>query len=78
MVEATKTITCDEIMAERDRLMVAVSNKLNQLASTGTTMLIEGHQGLTLQHIFFPWQSQSTAMPSSGPQECSNELKVRM
>jgi hypothetical protein len=48
MVEATTTITCDEISAERDRLMVAANNKLNQLASKGTTMLVEGHQGLTL------------------------------
>ncbi len=42
MVEATAKITCDEIVAERDRLTVAVTNMLNQLASTGTTMLLEG------------------------------------
>ena len=78
MVEATLTITCDEIMAERDRLMVEANNKLNQLASTGTAMLVEGHQNLTLQHIFASWYSQSTPMPSSDLQDCPSELKVRI
>ncbi len=49
MVEVTTKITCDEIMAERDRLTVAAINMLDQLASTGTTMLVEGAQDLTLQ-----------------------------
>ncbi len=49
MVEATTKITCDEIMAERDRLTVAATNMLNQLASTGTAMLMEGAQDLSLQ-----------------------------
>ena len=49
MVEATDKITCDEIMAERDRLTVAAISMLNQLASTGTAMLLEGAQDVTLQ-----------------------------
>jgi hypothetical protein len=49
MVEAKTKITCDEIIAERDRLTVAAINMLNQLASTGTTMLVVGAQDLTLQ-----------------------------
>ncbi len=40
MVEATTKITCEEIIAERDRLTVAAINMLNQLASTGTMMLV--------------------------------------
>ncbi len=48
MEEAKTTITCDEIIAERDRLTVAAIKKLNQLATTGSAMLVEGHQGLTL------------------------------
>jgi hypothetical protein len=48
MVEATTTITCDEIMAERDRLTVVAIFILNQLASKGTAMLLEGAQDLTL------------------------------
>ena len=49
MVEATTKITCDEIMSERDRLTVAATKMLNQLASTGSAMLLEGAQDLTLQ-----------------------------
>ena len=48
MLEATTKITCDEIMAERDRLTVAATNMLNRLASTGTVMLVIGAQDLTL------------------------------
>jgi len=48
MVEATAKITCDEIMAERDRLTVAATNMLNQLASTGTALLLKGAQDVTL------------------------------
>jgi hypothetical protein len=39
-------------MAERDSITVVAINKLNQLASTGTAMLVQGAQDLTLQHIF--------------------------
>ncbi len=77
MVEAT-TITSDKIMAERDRLTVAAINKLNQLASTGTAMLVEGTQGLTLQHIFASWHTQETPMPSSDPQDSPTELQVQI
>ncbi len=49
MVEATTTITCDEIMAERNRLTMAAIIMLDQLASTGTAMLVEGAQDLTLK-----------------------------
>ena len=45
MEEAKAIITCDEIIAERDRLTVAAINKLNQIALTGSAMLVEGHQG---------------------------------
>ena len=74
MVELTQTITCDLIMAERDRLTLSAINKLNQLASTGTVMLVEGAQDLTLQHIFASWHLQETPMPSSDPQNSPTEL----
>ena len=47
MVEATDKITCDEIMAERDRLTVAATNMLNQLALTGV-LLLKAAQDVTL------------------------------
>jgi hypothetical protein len=77
MVEATQKITCDLIMVERDRLALAAMNKLNQLASTGTAMVVEGTQGLTLQHIFASWHPQCTPMPTD-PQDCPSELNVQM
>ena len=72
MEEAKAIITCDEIIAERDRLTVAAINKLNQIALTGSAMLVEGHQGLTLQHIFACWYSQGTPMPNSAPTPTSD------
>jgi hypothetical protein len=72
-----ETITCLEIMMERDRLMVAAFNILNQLASKGAQMVKEGEHGLTLQHIFLSWHSQGDQKPISSP-DCLNELRVKI
>ncbi len=78
MVEVITQITCDKIMAERDRLTAAATNMLNLLATTGTAMLLKGAQDLTLQKIFASWHSQELQIPSSDPQDRPNELQVQI
>ena len=63
-------------MAERDHLTEIAISKLNQLVSVGTAMLVEGAQGITLQHIFASWYAQGTPMPSSDKQDHRTELQV--
>ena len=48
ILEHPSPITCDEIIAERDRLTEVAIAKLNVLSSMGTAMVVEGAQGLTL------------------------------
>jgi len=48
ILEHPSAITCDEIIAERDRLTEVAIAKLNFLSSMGTAMVVEGAQGLTL------------------------------
>jgi hypothetical protein len=76
ILEHTPTITCDEIIAERDRLTAAAIGKLIFLASMGTAMVVEEAKGLTLKHIFASWQEQKTHILRPDPQDCPSELQA--
>ena len=72
-----ETITCEEIMVERDRLIFAAFTTLCELASTGVQTVKEGSHDLTLSQIFVSWHSQGarTLICSS---DCSSELRAQI